>query len=62
LRIAIKKRIESGEKEPLFSFDDYVYFFFPESSLKWAEIQDLLLFRIYEVLNDWLAQLYSKKI
>jgi len=55
LRIIIKKRIKNGEKEPLFSFDEYVTYLFPESSSGWKETQDLLLFRIYEILNEWMA-------
>lgn len=56
LRIVIKKRIENGAKEPLFSFDDYVNNLFPEGNLTWRETQDLILFRIYEVLHDWIIQ------
>lgn len=56
LRIIIKKRIENGAKNPLFSFDDYVNFLFPEGNLTWRETQDLILFRVYEVLHDWIIQ------
>ena len=56
LRIIIKKRIKNGAKEPLFSFDDYVMNLFPEGNLTWRETQDLILFRIYEVLHDWIIQ------
>jgi CRISPR-associated protein Cst1 len=56
LRIIIKKRIENGAESPLFSFDDYVNNLFPEGSLTWRETQDLILFRIYEVLHDWIIQ------
>ena len=56
LRIIIKKRIENGAEEPLFSFDDYVKNLFPEGNLTWRETQDLILFRIYEVLHDWIIQ------
>jgi len=56
LRIVIKKRIENGADEPLFSFDDYVKNLFPEGNLTWRETQDLILFRIYEVLHDWIIQ------
>lgn len=55
LRIIIKKRIKNGEKEPLFSFEEYVTYLFPESSSGWKETQDLLLFRIYEILTEWMA-------
>lgn len=56
LRIIIKKRIEKGAENPLFSFDDYVNNLFPEGNLTWRETQDLILFRIYEVLHDWIIQ------
>jgi CRISPR-associated protein Cst1 len=56
LRIIIKKRIKNGADEPLFSFDDYVKNLFPEGNLTWRETQDLILFRIYEVLHDWIIQ------
>lgn len=56
LRIIIKKRIENGAESPLFSFDDYVNYLFPEGNLTWRETQDLILFRVYEVLHDWIVQ------
>lgn len=56
LRIIIKKRIKNGADEPLFSFDEYVKNLFPEGNLTWRETQDLILFRIYEVLHDWIIQ------
>jgi len=56
LRIIIKKRIENGAETPLFTFDDYVNHLFPEGNLTWRETQDLILFRIYEVLHDWIIQ------
>ncbi|NYB51219.1 MAG: type I-B CRISPR-associated protein Cas8b1/Cst1 [Methanobacteriaceae archaeon] len=56
LRIIIKKRIENKAENPLFSFDDYVNHLFPEGNLTWRETQDLILFRIYEVLHDWIIQ------
>lgn len=56
LRIIMKKRIEKGAETPLFSFDDYVNHLFPEGNLTWRETQDLILFRIYEVLHDWIIQ------
>lgn len=52
----IKKRIEKEAKSPLFSFDDYVNNLFPEGNLTWRDTQDLILFRIYEVLHDWIIQ------
>ncbi|KYC46586.1 MAG: CRISPR-associated protein [Candidatus Methanofastidiosum methylothiophilum] len=56
LRIVIKKRIEYGIEDPLFTFDDYVTYLFPEGNLTWRETQDLILFRIYEKLQPWIIQ------
>lgn len=58
LRFVIRDRIQQGEKTPLFSLDDYVEHLFPESSDQatfWRETRDLLVFRIYEILHDWLV-------
>ena len=56
LRIIIKKRISYGMEDPLFTFDDYVNYLFPEGNLTWRETQDLILFRIYEKLQPWIIQ------
>ncbi|MCK9150527.1 type I-B CRISPR-associated protein Cas8b1/Cst1 [Methanobacterium alcaliphilum] len=56
LRIIIKKRISNGIENPLFTFDDYVTYLFPEGNLTWRETQDLILFRIYEKLQPWIIQ------
>ena len=56
LRIVIKKRIAIGLNDPLFSLDDYVNYLFPDGNLSYKESQDLILFRIYEVLHDWILQ------
>ncbi|BDZ70615.1 type I-B CRISPR-associated protein Cas8b1/Cst1 [Methanobacterium petrolearium] len=56
LRIIIKKRISNGIEDPLFTFDDYVDYLFPEGNLTWRETQDLILFRIYEKLQPWIIQ------
>lgn len=56
LRIVIKKRIANGIENPLFTFDDYVNYLFPEGNLTWRETQDLILFRIYEKLQPWIIQ------
>ena len=56
LRIIIKKRISYGMEDPLFTFDDYVNYLFPEGNLTWRETQDLILFRIYEKLQSWIIQ------
>ena len=55
LRYVIRDRIREGENEPLFSLDDYVEHLFPEPQF-WSETRDLLTFRIYENLHDWLVK------
>jgi CRISPR-associated protein Cst1 len=58
LRFVIRDRIQQGEDAPLFSLDDYVAHLFPESlnqATFWRETRDLLVFRIYETLHDWLV-------
>lgn len=58
LRYVIRDRIQQGAPEPLFSIDDYMEHLFPASdsfaATPWRETRDLLLFRIYETLHDWL--------
>ena len=54
LRMIIKDRIKNGAKSPLFSIEDYTEKLFPEGALRWRETQDLILFRLYEVLHFWL--------
>ena len=60
LRYIIRERIEQGASEPLFSLDDYMEHLFPASDnlnlTPWRETRDLLLFRIYETLHDWLQE------
>ncbi len=56
LRIIIKKRISNAMEDPLFTFDDYVNYLFPEGNLTWRETQDLILFRMYEKLQPWIIQ------
>jgi CRISPR-associated protein Cst1 len=56
LRIIIKKRISNGMEDPIFTFDDYVNYLFPEGNLTWRETQDLILFRIYEKLQPWIIE------
>ncbi len=43
-------------EDPLFTFDDYVNYLFPEGNLTWRETQDLILFRMYEKLQPWIIQ------
>ena len=54
LRKILKNKINNGEKELLFTFDEFVIYLFPEGNMTWRETQDLLLFRIYENLHKWL--------
>ena len=60
LRYVILDRIQQGAPEPLFSIDDYMEHLFPASNsfaaTPWRETRDLLLFRIYETLHDWLQE------
>ena len=56
LRKILKNKIENNDNELLFTFDEYVIHLFPEGNKTWRETQDLLLFRIYENLNEWLIE------
>ena len=60
LRYVIRDRIQQGAPEPLFSIDDYMEYLFPASNnlnlTPWRETRDLLLFRIYEQLHNWLQE------
>ena len=60
LRYVIRDRIQQGAPEPLFSIDDYMEYLFPASdsftATPWRETRDLLLFRIYEQLHNWLKE------
>lgn len=60
LRYVIRDRIQQGAPEPLFSIDDYMEHLFPASdtfaTTPWRETRDLLLFRIYEQLHNWLQE------
>jgi CRISPR-associated protein Cst1 len=55
LRLIIKDRINAGFEKPLFSIDEYEKYLFPEGNLSWKETQDLIVFRLYEQLHDWLV-------
>lgn len=56
LRKILKNKIDNKDDELLFTFDEYVSSLFPEGNLTWRETQDLLLFRIYENLHQWLIE------
>jgi CRISPR-associated protein Cst1 len=49
----MQDRIAQKAETPLFSFEEYVEYLFPEGALGWNETRDLLLFRIYEKLHAW---------
>ena len=54
----IRDRIKQGAQDPLFSLDDYMEYLFPKNDdyyeTPWKETRDLLLFRVYERLHNWL--------
>lgn len=56
LRKILKNKINNGDEELLFTFDEYVLNLFPEGNMTWRETQDLLLFRIYENLHKWMIE------
>jgi CRISPR-associated protein Cst1 len=56
LRKILKNKINNGDEDLLFTFDEYVIDLFPQGNKNWRETQDLLLFRIYENLHDWLIE------
>jgi CRISPR-associated protein Cst1 len=56
LRFIEKDRIKRGSDGVLFTLEEYVEDLFPDGNLGWRETQDLLLFRIYENLHDWLVE------
>ncbi len=56
LRFIVKDRVGNKEDELLFSLDEFVDHLFPDGYLGWNETQDLLLFRIYENLHEWLVE------
>ena len=56
LRLCVKDRLRANAVMPLFSYDEYVEHLFPEGNLGWRETQDLLLFRLYEQLHDFLKK------
>ncbi len=56
LRKILKNKINNGDEDLLFTFDEYVVNLFPDGNMTWRETQDLLLFRIYENLHIWLIE------
>ena len=60
LRLIIKERIKQGEKEVLYTLEEYIEDLFPDYKT-WKETQDLLLFRIYEKNHNWLVKQERKE-
>jgi CRISPR-associated protein Cst1 len=56
LRLLIHDRLALRAPTPLFTLDEYVAHLFPEGALGWKETQDLLVFRLYEGLHNWLLE------
>lgn len=50
----VKENIVQKADSPLITFDDYVENLFPEGYRGWTETRDLILFRLYENLHQWL--------
>lgn len=49
-----KDMIANDLDRPLFTTDEFLYALFPEGALTWKETRDILLFRIYEKLFNYL--------
>lgn len=56
LRLIEKDRIKRGSQDSLFTLEEFMKDLFPEGNMGWRETQDLLLFRIYENLHNWLIE------
>ncbi|MBM7854980.1 CRISPR-associated protein Cst1 [Desulfohalotomaculum tongense] len=54
LKLLVKDHLALGAAQPLFTLDEYMEELFPENGMNWRETLDLILFRIYENLHDWL--------
>ena len=55
LRKVMKKKVEYDDEDILFSYDDFVNNICPDYKV-WRETRDLLLFRLYENLHEWLIE------
>ena len=55
LRKVMKKKVEYKDEDILFTYDDFVNNICPDYKM-WRETRDLLLFRLYENLHDWLIE------
>lgn len=60
LRLIEKGMIKAGNEEPVFTFEEYIEFLFPEGPKNWRETRDLVVFRIYEQLHDYLVKSAQK--
>lgn len=56
LRLIWKERIKNGSSNPMFTLEEFTEDLFPDGNLTWKETQDLLIFRIYENLHEWLIE------
>lgn len=54
LRLITKEKLAMKDEEPLLTIDEYVDYLFPDGT--WRDTQDLIIFRIYESLFDWLKE------
>lgn len=54
LRLITKEKLLNKDDEGLFTLDEYVNYLFPDGN--WRETQDLILFRIYEKIFNWLKE------
>jgi len=50
----VKDNITLRSSEPLLTLDELTQDLFPEGAYGWKEIRDIILFRLYEVLHDYL--------
>ena len=55
LRKIMKSKVEKGDDKLLCTFDDYVNNICPDYKV-WKETRDLILFRLYENLSEWLIE------
>ena len=55
LRKVMKDKVENGDDELLVTYDDLVNNICPDYKV-WKETRDLLLFRLYENLKDWIKE------
>jgi len=51
-----KDVIANGMETPLFTTDEFINDLFPDGALTWKETRDILLFRIYEKLSDYIKE------